>query len=169
MLESPNFNISDHIWSRDALCAYISTTRSSATSSCADLDTEMKRVLLTVFESAQTAITTSSGMWSLLGVDLAVRNDMSLRVLEINTNPTVHYSASLWPRFLVQDNWAMMGETLEMVLMCADLAGRKHTPNMATIRAALPVDAPSDAGWMLLFTDVVSPPYRAVQPLCHVI
>ena len=77
----------------------------------------MKRVLLTVFESAQAAITTSSGMWSLLGVDLAVRNDMSLRVLEINTNPTVHYSASLWPRFLVQDNWAMMGETLEMVLM----------------------------------------------------
>eukprot|EP00466_Bigelowiella_natans_P021199 jgi/Bigna1/145124/aug1.95_g19832 len=110
----PFFVFSRHLWSFEEFTKYIEAAgihekvpglqRASSNDIRLYVEEELQRLFLTVFLSAKDKIRRANGYWSLLGVDVAVMDDMTMRVLEVNTNPSVHYDTKVVPQLLAGED-----------------------------------------------------------------
>lgn len=163
-LEDPNFPINEHIWPYDRFEEYLIKEQGySKEQVYGGFVGNMKRLFLGVFRSVQDHISRKNGYWLLCGLDIAVDADWGLHVLEVNTNPSLHYGTETWGRDIVERNYRLAAETLELVLDVHYKAPPFRTlplpENELVLRTMY--------GYELLYSEQTSPPYAFSPDPCY--
>ena len=163
-LENPNFPINEHIWPYERFEEYLIKESGFTPEQVHDgFVTNMKRLFLGVFRSVQNHISRKNGYWLLCGVDIAVDAEWGLHVLEVNTNPSLHYGTEVWGRGIVERNYRIAAETLELVLDAHYKAPPFRTEPVLESELVMR----TLYGYELIYSDQVSPPYAASQDACY--
>jgi hypothetical protein len=115
MEANPNFPLDEHIWDQDKFRDYLFSQGYTAEEFEQTFVHNLKRLFLAVFHTYKDAIPRKNGYWILLGLDVAIGENWEVSVLEVNTNPSIHYDTKVWGTEMVGRNWRQINEILELV------------------------------------------------------
>lgn len=152
MEQNPNFPLDDHIWGYDKFKAYLIQQGYTDAQIEQGFITNLKKAFLGVFSSVKDAIPKKNGYWLLMGLDIAIDEDWRVKVLEVNTNPSVHYDTKVWGRDVVSRSWQMMNEIIELVYDAHLKAPRVPIPRKELVRG-------TKYGWHLIYSEQVKPAF----------
>lgn len=159
--QGDNFPLDDHIWSfdkfRDFLIeeyGYENTQVETA------FIANLKRLFLYIFKTFKDVFPQRNGYWLLNGLDVAVDHHWNVYALEINANPSLHYNTRVWGKNIVQNNFRLASEVLELVL---DAQAKTRQEEPVTRRDLV---MKTKGGFELIYSEQVSPPFEADESEC---
>jgi len=161
-LDDPNFPLHDHIWDYEKFRSHLLSLGYTADEFEHSFVHNLKRLFLANFLTFKDGIPRRNGYWLLLGLDVAIGENFEVSVLEVNTNPSVHYSTKPWGKEVVMRNWRQLSEALELVYD-VHLKTKKFG-SRAWKKSDLVME--TKYGWHLLYSDATSPPYKYVNEKC---
>jgi hypothetical protein len=158
-LENEGFPLDDHIWSLEKYRSYLvglGYSREDVNRAFVD---NLKRLFLNVFKRFKDHLPRKNGYWLLLGLDIAIDENWNCRVLEINTNPSMHYGTKVWGKEIVDRNWRQMNELLELVW-----DSHLKSERLPVQRSDLVTK--TKYGWELIFSEYTQPTWQFSDEVC---
>eukprot|EP01006_Ploeotia_vitrea_P051561 TRINITY_DN67579_c0_g1_i1.p1 TRINITY_DN67579_c0_g1~~TRINITY_DN67579_c0_g1_i1.p1 ORF type:complete len:632 (-),score=352.22 TRINITY_DN67579_c0_g1_i1:277-2172(-) len=161
-LEAKGFPLNDHIWGYPKFKEYLISLGLTGEEVDRAFRHNLKRVFLGVFKKFMANVPRKNGYWLMLGLDVAIDEYLNVKVLEANTNPSMHYGTRVWGQEIVRRNWNQMNEVLHLV---------NHYHHVFS-KSKQPFDADRDLiestkhGWELIYSDATSPPWQYVPEKC---
>lgn len=142
-----NFDPKEHLWGlHTQFKDYMLSLGYSETQFRDIFEIRMKKLMLAVFHSFKTKLNRKNGYWLLLGVDVIVSPDMTLSILEVNSNPALRYDLELVGKEALARFWDMGHEALSLVY---EIHRKSNNPQ----RKYDPLTMASAKNWHLLYTD----------------
>jgi len=159
--QGDKFPLDDHIWSYDKFRDFlIDEMGYNNVEIEKGFVANLKRLFLGIFKTFKDVFPQKNGYWLLNGLDIAVDSNWNVYALEINANPSLHYNTKVWGKDIVQRNFRLVGEALELAL---DAQAKTRLGRPLTHRDLI---MKTKGGFELIYSEQVSPPYQADDSVC---
>jgi hypothetical protein len=156
------FPLEDHIWDFDKFKNFLMTSMGFTERTVEHYFVHnMKRLFLATFRASKDVLPQKNGYWLLSGLDIAVDENLNIYVLEVNTNPSIHYDTKVWGPKIVETTYKMLGEVLELTMHAQAMTklGRR-TKDTDLVQA-------TRNGWHLIYSDAVTPEFEYDVAYCY--
>lgn len=110
----PRYSYADHWWTYDRIQKYFESEESLGSEKFSNLLDNVKRMTLTVSDTLRPRHPAKKGMYYFLSVDMMVKSDLTLRLLEANTSPLLAVQPYMW-NARVKEDFKIMNEILHII------------------------------------------------------